>query len=235
MKTLEKIAKSPKKTGKKHAHQAIAYLRTSSAANVGNDKDSEKRQRIAIQGYAKANRIEIIAEYYDAAVKGADRIDERAGFAELLAHIASNGVRTILVETASRFARDLIVQETGYQKLKGLGIELIAVDSPESFLADGPTANLIRQVLGAVSEFEKAMLVAKLKGARERIRAKKGKCEGRKSYAERGPEGLKLIEEAKALNDGRSLRAIASALAEQGFVTPSGKHYAATAIQHLLK
>ena len=32
---------------------ALAYLRTSSAANVGTDKDSEKRQRHAIQGFAK--------------------------------------------------------------------------------------------------------------------------------------------------------------------------------------
>ena len=32
---------------------AVAYLRTSSAANVGADKDSDKRQRAAIQGYAR--------------------------------------------------------------------------------------------------------------------------------------------------------------------------------------
>jgi hypothetical protein len=32
---------------------AVAYLRTSSAANVGADKGSDKRQRAAIQGYAK--------------------------------------------------------------------------------------------------------------------------------------------------------------------------------------
>jgi hypothetical protein len=32
---------------------AVAYLRTSSAANVGADKDSERRQREAIQGFAR--------------------------------------------------------------------------------------------------------------------------------------------------------------------------------------
>jgi hypothetical protein len=32
---------------------AIAYLRTSSAANVGTDKDSDKRQRAAIEAFAK--------------------------------------------------------------------------------------------------------------------------------------------------------------------------------------
>jgi hypothetical protein len=47
-------------------------------------------------------------------------------------------------------------------------------DSPTSFLDDTPTARLIRQVLGAVSEFEKAMLVAKLKGVRSVTDAGRG-------------------------------------------------------------
>src|SRR3954451_2944041 len=84
--------------------------------------------------------------------------------------------------TAKRFARDLIVQETGYAMLKESGIDLIAADKPDAFLDDTPTANLIRQVLGAVSQFEKAMIVTKLKGARDRKRATGVKVEGRKSY-----------------------------------------------------
>jgi DNA invertase Pin-like site-specific DNA recombinase len=47
--------------------------------------------------------------------------------------------------------------------LRARGIDLIAADGPSSF-DDTPTARLIRQVLGAVSEFQKAMLVAKLRG-----------------------------------------------------------------------
>ena len=38
----------------KNRAPALAYLRTSSAANVGTDKDSEKRQRHAVQGFASA-------------------------------------------------------------------------------------------------------------------------------------------------------------------------------------
>jgi DNA invertase Pin-like site-specific DNA recombinase len=70
------------------------------------------------------------------------------------------------VRRASRLARDLIVQETGFRMLRDLGIELIAADSPGAFLDDSPTAQLIRQVLGAVAQFEKAMLVAKMLGTR---------------------------------------------------------------------
>jgi DNA invertase Pin-like site-specific DNA recombinase len=125
-----------------------------------------------------------LAEYSDDGAKGADPVDQRAGFAAMLKHIASNGVRTVLVETASRFARDLIIQETGWRFLHDAGINLIAADSPDSFLDETPTAVLIRQVLGAVSQFEKAALVAKLKAARERRKAATGKCGGRHSVAE---------------------------------------------------
>ena len=58
---------------------AIAYLRTSSTANVGSDKDSDKRQRAAITAYAKRAGYRIVCEFYDAAVSGADTVDERAG------------------------------------------------------------------------------------------------------------------------------------------------------------
>jgi DNA invertase Pin-like site-specific DNA recombinase len=89
----------------------VAYLRTSSAANVGQDKDSETRQRKAIASYAKAARIEIVEEFYDPAVSGADPIETRPGFNRLLNRIEGNGVRTVIVEDASRFARDLMTQE----------------------------------------------------------------------------------------------------------------------------
>src|SRR6516164_210164 len=42
------------------------------------------------------------------------------------------------------------------------------------------------------------------------------------------------LENSRKLNDGRSLRAIAAGLAEQGFVTPSGKEYSATSIKRML-
>jgi DNA invertase Pin-like site-specific DNA recombinase len=218
--------------------QAIGYLRTSSAANVGEGKDSERRQRVAIERFAKAAGFDIVDWFYDPAVSGADSIDARPGFSAALARIAGNGVKTIVVETANRFARDLMVQEVGFAMLRGLGVTLIAADSPTSFLDDGPTSKLVRQILGAVSEFDKAMTVAKLRGARERVRRTAGKCEGRKSYAER-EGGYELIDMARWLRsnvDGRpySLGKVAAELAGYGYVTPSGKTYSASAVASML-
>lgn len=49
--------------------QAVAYMRSSSASNVGTDKDSDKRQRTAIETFAKANGYDIEPEdwFYDVA------------------------------------------------------------------------------------------------------------------------------------------------------------------------
>ena len=101
---------------------AVAYLRTSSATNVGADKDSDRRQRAAIEAFAKRAGFSIMGEYYDKAVSGADRIDHRPGFRQMLQHLAANGAKTIIVESPDRFARDLAVQLAGHDMLKDLGI-----------------------------------------------------------------------------------------------------------------
>jgi DNA invertase Pin-like site-specific DNA recombinase len=62
---------------RKARQKVIAYMRTSSAANVGTDKDSEKRQRVAIERFAKRAGLEIVAWFYDPAVSGADPIRRR--------------------------------------------------------------------------------------------------------------------------------------------------------------
>jgi DNA invertase Pin-like site-specific DNA recombinase len=218
----------------KHRKQveAIAYLRTSSAANTGPDKDSDKRQRVAIAAFAKAHGYTIVAEFYDAAVSGADPISERPGFKSMLDRIAGNGVRCILVESPDRFARDLTVQLTGHDFLKSLGISLIPATAPDFFTEDTPTAVLVRQVLGAIAQFEKTSLVAKLKAARDRKKASTGKCGGRKTYAEARPEVVALAREMHGQR--MSLRKISAALAAQGHMTAAGKPYVASAVQAMV-
>jgi DNA invertase Pin-like site-specific DNA recombinase len=210
----------------KEVRKAVAYLRTSSRTNVGTDKDSDKRQRAAIEAYARAAGYEIIETFYDAAVSGADPVGERLGFAEMLERLLSNGARTILVESPDRFARDLMVQLAGHDMLKAKGISLVAASAPTHFIEDTPTAILVRQVLGAIAEFEKTTLVAKLAAARRRKRMATGKkVEGRKSHAETRPDVVSL---AKALARKRpkggklSLRAISAELAARGFFNERG-------------
>jgi DNA invertase Pin-like site-specific DNA recombinase len=198
------------------------YLRTSSATNI--DGDSQDRQTQAIEEYAKANGMEIAVKVSDLAVKGSDSIHDRKGFAKLIQHCIDNSISTILCENASRFARDVIVQELGYRELKALNLQLIPVDAPDYFTGDSPSLNMIRQILGAVSEFEKSNLVHKLRGARERMKAKNGKCEGRKSLLEHyGKEKFNLLkkEVKKLRGKGVSYQKATIILSEQGYLQPT--------------
>ena len=122
--------------------------------------------------------------------------------------------------------------------LQGRGINLVAADSPTSFLDDTPTARLIRQVLGAVSEFEQAMVVTKLRGARDRKRKTGVKVEGRKSIAETRPEVIGLARKLnrKAPKGGqRTLREIADELTVAGHLTSTGTPYAPAAVARMLR
>lgn len=217
--------------------EAVAYIRTSSAANVGADKDSEQRQRVAIAGFAKRAGFDLVAEYNDAAVSGADPIDSRPGFAELLDRIEGNGVRTVIVEDASRFARELMTQELGILALIQRGVRVLTANGDDLTDSSDPSRKMMRQIAGAFHEYEKARLVAKLKAARDRKRADAGKCEGRKSWAEINPA---LVHEAKRLRrrspkgHQRSLRDVAAELAKLGFLNQRGAEFSASSVQSML-
>ena len=107
----------------------------------------------------------IVDEFYDAAVLGADPIETRAGFAALLDRIEGNGVRTVIVEDASRFARELMAQELGITLLISRGVQLLTASGDDLTASDDPTRKMMRQIAGAFAEYEKARLVSKLRHA----------------------------------------------------------------------
>jgi DNA invertase Pin-like site-specific DNA recombinase len=200
----------------KEQQKAVAYMRTSSATNVGVDKDSETRQRIAIEAFAKRSGVMIVDWFYDPAVSGADPIDTRPGFSALLDRLESNGVRTVIVEDASRFARDLITQELGVMLLIKRGVRVLTASGDDLTDTSDPSRVMMRQIAGSFAQFEKTRLVTKLRGARERVREANGKCEGRKSYAESAPElvlAAKRLHRRSPKGHRRSLREIANELA----------------------
>jgi DNA invertase Pin-like site-specific DNA recombinase len=222
---------------KRNLVQAVGYLRTSSGSNVGQDRDSEPRQRRAIERFAKSAGFEIVDWFNDPAVSGADPIESRPGFAALLNRIDGNGVRVVLVEDATRFARDLMAQELGIGVLIKLGMRIITASGDDLTETDDHMKVAMRQIAGAFSQLEKARLVAKLKAARDRKLAESGKCGGRKSYAERNPEMVALARQLYRPDADRrpiSLRKVAAALAEQGYRTPSGKPYSASAVATMI-
>ncbi|HYJ86399.1 MAG TPA: recombinase family protein [Pyrinomonadaceae bacterium] len=151
--------------------------------------------------------------------------------------LSSEGVRTVIVEDASRFARELMTQELGILALIQRGVRVLTASVDDLTDSSDPSRKMMRQIAGAFHEYEKARLVAKLKAARERRRAAAGKCEGRKSWAEINPE---LVRQAKQLRRKRpkggqlSLHGVAAELAKLGFVNERGAVFSASSVQSIL-
>ncbi len=208
---------------------ALAYYRTSSAANVGADKDSEKRQRAAVEGFAKRAGYSVVDEFRDEAVSGKDPIEGRRGFKALLERIVGNHVRVVIVEDASRFARHLMTQEAGIALLVGFGVRVLTANGDDLTDSDDEFRVAMRQIMGVFSQLERTRLVKKLKVARDRKRAKGHKVEGRKSHAEARPD---VVAEAKRLRrinprtgEQLSFQRISKHLAAMGYLNENGRPF----------
>ncbi len=210
---------------------AIAYLRVSGKAQAGADRDGFPRQREAIDRFAKGHGYEIVGEYRDEGISGTLELENRPALTALLARIKSNGVRTIIVERADRLARDLMAGEIILRELAKHNAKVLTADGHDLSAIDGdPTRTLIRQVLASVAQFEKTVLVTKLRAARQRKRARGDRVEGVRPYGyfpRKFPEEAKVIQRMKALrkkpkNGPRlSYDAIAQQLNAEGIPTRS--------------
>ena len=85
--------------------------------------------------------------------------------------------------------------------------------------ADDPTRTLIRKVLSTVAQFDKASPSMKLRAARERLRRKGQRVEGRKPYGFR-PDERNVLDHMRKLRqrprERLSHESIASQLNAQG-------------------
>jgi len=79
-----------------------------------------------------------------------------------MAALLANGTETVLVERLDRCARDLMVQESIIADFKRKGLSIISVNEPD-LCSDDLGRVLMRQMLGAFFQYEKTLLVAKLR------------------------------------------------------------------------
>ncbi len=211
--------------------KAFAYLRVSGKAQV--EGDGFTRQLEAIRRYAAAHDIKIARVYRDEGVSGTKDLENRPAFVEMMTALHSNGTKLVLVEKLDRLARDLMIQETIIGDLRKNGFELVSVMEPD-LLQDDPSRKLMRQIFGAISEYEKTMIVVKLRGARARARAKTGRCEGRKpfGYFEGETDALARIKALRG--EGLGFDRIAARLNEEKISTRTGKPWHGVVVNRIL-
>jgi len=206
------------------------YIRVSGRSQV--DGDGPDRQRDTIQKFLTDNGLKFGGEYFEKAVSGTTEAVDRPVFSDLLERVKcrqENGaerIEAIVVERADRLARDLLVAELLFAECRKIGLKVFAADRGKIDIAsnDGePTAKLIRQVVGAVAEWEKQALVIKLRKARERARATRGRCEGQPPFGYY-PHEQPTLEYIMALHkQGLTFRRIQEVVNLTDLTTRSGK------------
>jgi DNA invertase Pin-like site-specific DNA recombinase len=219
--------------------KSFSYLRVSGKGQVSGD--GFIRQRETIAQYAKTNNIDIVEEYRDEGVSGTTELADRMGLAKLFDRIDSNGVRLVLVERADRVARDLLVGEVILSQFRDRDVQVIEAASGNELTADDgdPTKVLIRQLLGAVAQFDKSVVVSKLRAARDRHRQEHGRCEGRKPYGALPGEDM-VLKQIMAMRRkpryGRrmSYQKIADGLNVAGIFARHGGEWKAATIRNIV-
>jgi DNA invertase Pin-like site-specific DNA recombinase len=210
--------------------EAFGYIRVSGRGQL--DGDGFPRQREAIERYAAANGIRIVKWFEERAVCGATEWENRPAWSEMVQHL--NGVRTIVIECLNRLARELFIQEYILRDLKQRGVTLVSAMEPD--LDSDPGRVLFRQMMGAIAQYDRTMVVLKLKAARKRMKASEGRCEGRKPYGDRPGEQavIERIREARAA--GQAFDAIAAALNAEGVGTrTAGKRWFGSTVAKIMR
>jgi len=214
--------------------RAFGYCRVSSAGQASDDRDGIPRQKESIRKYAAANDIRIV-QWFEDAFTGTRELDHRPALQAMLSALDGNDVKLVVIEKLDRLARDLMIQESILKDLQRNGFELVSTLEPDLCSKD-PTRVLMRQILGAFAEYEAKMIVLKLRGARQRARAKDPtRHEGRKCFGQHAGEA-ETVERIFTLRDsGHNLTQIAAQLMAESLPTRDGGVWRGSQISRILR
>lgn len=222
----------------------FGYIRVSGLGQV--DKDGPLRQRDAIISFAEKHGMSLDPRhiYEEKAVSGTVEGMERPAFTAMLARIEELRGRDIAVdgfvcERLDRLARDLMCSEFLLAECRNRKLQVFAVDQgdlrDQASDGDDPTRVLIRQILGALSQWQKCELVKKMRLARERIKKETGRCEGKKPFGSK-PGEAPCLEAIKTMHaQGNTDEAIARELNAVGFRNRSGALWSRQSIRKQIK
>jgi DNA invertase Pin-like site-specific DNA recombinase len=208
--------------------KVIGYTRVSTAEQV--DGFGLDVQEAAIRAYCKAEDLRLVAMVSDEGQSGSNGLDDRLGLAEGLARIERGEAAALVVYRLDRLARDLLLQETVHARLEAGGAAVLSVSEP-SVDGDDATRVLVRQLLGGIAQYERAVIRGRMMAGKAAKVAKGGYGGGRPAYGYKAESGALVVNEDESAvvetvtsmrRSGASYRAIASALSEAGLATRSG-------------
>lgn len=153
------------------SRRAVIYLRVSTA------EQAERGLGLGIQLEAcrvsvAAAGASVVAVERDEGVSGAEGIDVRHGLARAIDLLVQGDADVLVVYRLDRLARDIILQETILQQVWSAGADVWSCSAAETELCragdSDPARTLVRQILGAVAQYEKSMIRMRMRGGRRR-------------------------------------------------------------------
>jgi DNA invertase Pin-like site-specific DNA recombinase len=227
--------------------KVVGYIRVSTEKQADQGLGLEVQER-AIQSWARANNHKLLGIYRDEGVSGANGLDHRFGLGEALEALGGGQTIGLVVYRLDRLARDLVLQEQLISEVRRLGGELFSTDGGEhGYLRDDPnepSRKLIRQVLGAVAEYERAMITLRLRAGRRRKHEGGGFAYGSPPYGWKAQGGELVpdpaeqagMELARRLRgEGMPLASIGAQLEAQGFLPRRGASWHPTSVKRILE
>jgi DNA invertase Pin-like site-specific DNA recombinase len=186
------------------------------------------RQLDTVKAFCKQAGFKI-ADVYKEAYTGTE--SDRPEFTKMVTDILANGVKTVVIESQDRLARELMVQIQLLAYLTSKNITLYSAstgDNVTESIERDPMRKAMVQMQGVFAELEKNLLVRRLSNGRDKVRKQTGKCEGRKPYSELSPKLLKEIKRLRRwpkTKDKKRLtyQQVCERLNEAGYRTASGK------------
>lgn len=221
------------------SRRAVSYVRVSGLGQVNGD--GLDRQRRTIAEFARRNRLDVVAEFADPGVSGTRELQYREGLSALLERVRAGDAGVVLLENASRLARDLLVGEVAIRRLQEFDVRVVTADSGTDLtVADGdPTRKLVRQLLSAIAEFDKSVTTARLRSARERLRKAGARVEGQKPYGTLPGEGETMLRarvlRRKKRGSRMPLAKVCAQLDAEGHRTRRGGRWTPGALSKILR
>lgn len=187
----------------------------------------------------------IVTVCTDGGVSGTVEAINRPGLTCALEAVTSGEADGIVCASLSRLGRTLTVQEAALAVAFNAGARVFTVAEGEvpADDPDDPVRKMVRQILGAVYEAERATIALRLKKGRAAKRAQGGYAGG---YVPMGsvlaggevvavPEELAAVERMVELRaGGATLRAIVATLDAEGVATKRGGAWTATTVRRML-
>ena len=188
----------------------VGYVRVSTATQAEDGLGLDV-QKAALRAWCKANGHRLTSILSDEGISGAKELEDRPGLADALDMIRSGKAQGIVVPRLDRLARDLIVQETILAEVRRIGGEVFSTSPAEaSYLTDDPddpSRKLIRQVLGAVSEYERSMVTLRLRNGRRRKAQMGGYASGAPAFGLEARDGDLIESRGRTGHDQAHCRA----------------------------